>query len=105
MQEEKTTRRAKKTLTKEAGGVSVSSSPKRNHPTEAMRNETMTQHHFSARDFSRKVRNALTKRGLTITTATWLPGPNCDFTNGEMGYLLSDGRLLRWADVNKVAAV
>ena len=63
----------------------------------------MTQHHFSARDFSRKVRNALTKAGLTVQTSFWIPGPNCDFANGETAYLLSDGRLLRWSDVVRIA--
>ena len=62
------------------------------------------KHHFSAADFSRKTRNALTKKGLTIVSSTWLPGPGCDFANGFTGYMLSDGRLVDWCTVMKIAA-
>jgi len=64
----------------------------------------MTTHHFSARDFSRKTRNALTKKGLTIVSSTWIPAAGGDFANGETAYLISDGRLHRGLEVNALVA-
>lgn len=62
------------------------------------------KHHSCAADFSRKVRNALTKKGLTVVTMHWIPGPGCDFANGYTGYMLSDGRIYSWLQVNALVA-
>ena len=58
-------------------------------------------HHFSA-DFSRKTLNALTKKGLAIISATWIPAPGGDYLNGEMAYQIA-GCLYRRSEVIALA--
>lgn len=62
----------------------------------------------ASKDFSRTQRAALTKRGIDITTSTWLPAAaGGDFTRGERGYMLDDngtGRIRTYAQVVAIAA-
>lgn len=52
---------------------------------------TAPAHHFIARDFSAKVRRALSNRGITIRGATTIPGSgDMPFANGMRGYCLDN---------------
>lgn len=40
-------------------------------------------HHFSGNDFSSKTLKALTKRGIRIVGATYIPGPDGSFISAD----------------------
>jgi len=66
----------------------------------------MNKHHeISAASFSAKTLKALAKKGLFLASSTFIPGPDGSFANGESAFLLSDGRLLTWIQVYKMAGV
>lgn len=60
-----------------------------------------------SRDFSRDIIKALAAKGATITGATWLPGTDGSYANGERGYTL-DARgthvVRTYAEVRTMAA-
>lgn len=61
----------------------------------------------AAKDFSKQIRTALTRKGIAIVGSTWLPGPGGDFTNGERGYTLDDNgtqRIRTYLEVKALAA-
>lgn len=49
----------------------------------------LKQTHFSARDFSVKTRNGLSRKGIEIIGIRYLPGEGGDYLNGFRGYELS----------------
>lgn len=42
------------------------------------------------KDFAKEVVKALKKRGITIVGATWVPGKDGSYANGETAYRLND---------------
>ena len=66
----------------------------------------MNKHHeISAASFSAKTLKALAKKGLFLASSTFIPGPDGSFANGESAFLVSDGRLLTWIQIYKLAGV
>lgn len=58
------------------------------------------------RDFSSKTRNTLARKGITVLTATFIPGSDGSFANGERAYNVSDngcGRVWTFAQVMEAA--
>lgn len=43
-----------------------------------------------SKDFSAPTRVMLRKKGITIIGATWLPGQDGSYANGETGYILDN---------------
>lgn len=43
-----------------------------------------------SKDFSAPTRTMLRKKGIAIIGATWLPGENGSYANGETGYILNN---------------
>ena len=65
----------------------------------------MTNHHpICGSHFSAKTLRSLAKKGLFLASATWVPGLDGTYANGETAYLLSDGRMLSFLQVLKEAA-
>lgn len=63
---------------------------------------------FVARDFSRKTLSALRKQGITIVGATFVPGTDGSYANGERAYQLDDNgtsRLRTFLEVLAIAGV
>lgn len=72
--------------------------------------KTNAAHHFTGADFSRKVRNALSSKGITIIGATVIPSPDLSlpWASGERGYQLDDNgthRVRSYAAVIALAGV
>lgn len=58
------------------------------------------------KDFSPKTLKALAKKGIRVIGATWLPGQDGSFANGETGYNLDDNgthRVRRFREVLELA--
>lgn len=58
------------------------------------------------RDFSLKTRNALARKGITILSATFIPGVDGSFANGERAYNISDngcGRVWKFSQIMEAA--
>lgn len=64
-----------------------------------------TQMHFTARDFSRKTLGALRKQGISIVGATFVPGADGSFANGERAYQLDDNGTSRLRTFGEVLAL
>lgn len=65
----------------------------------------MTTHHpIAGSKFSAKTLRALAKKNIFVASATWIPGTDGSFANGETAFLLSDGRLMTFLQVLKQAA-
>lgn len=46
--------------------------------------------HFSSKDFSRKTLSGLRKQGIAVIGATFVPGADGTFANGERAYQLDN---------------
>lgn len=50
----------------------------------------MSKHHeIAGSHFSKKTLKALSKRGITVISATYVPGADGSYANGETAYMLS----------------
>ena len=65
----------------------------------------MTQTMTATRDFSKATIKALRAQGIAIAFATWIPGTDGTYANGERAYMLSNGCLRTHAEVIALAAV
>lgn len=64
----------------------------------------MTNHHpICGSHFSAKTLRSLTKKGLFLVSATYVPGEDGTYANGETAYALSNGKLVSFLDVLKLA--
>lgn len=52
--------------------------------------EMSNHHEIPASHFSKKTLKALTRKGIAIVSATYVPGTDGSYTNGETGYILDD---------------
>jgi len=64
----------------------------------------MNAHHFIASSaFSKSTLRKLAKAGIFIVSATWIPGTDGSYANGESAYILSNGQMKSFLDVLKLA--
>jgi len=67
-------------------------------------NETMNAHHsIAASAFSKSTLRKLAKAGLFIVSATFIPGADGSYANGESAYVLSNGQIKSYLEVLKLA--
>jgi len=65
----------------------------------------MTSHHpIAGSKFSNATLRRLAKKQIFLVSSTWIPGADGSFANGETAFLVSDGRLLTFMQVLKLAA-
>lgn len=67
----------------------------------------MSKHHeIAGSHFSKKTLKALSKRGITVVSATYVPGTDGSYANGESAYMLDDngtGRMRSFLQVLEMA--
>jgi hypothetical protein len=67
-------------------------------------NDTMNAHHpIAASAFSKSTLRNLAKAGLFIVSATFIPGSDGSYANGESAYVLSNGQMKSYLEVLKLA--
>lgn len=67
-------------------------------------NACMTNHHpIAGSKFSSATLCRLAKKKVFIVTATWIPGADGSFANGESAFLLSDGTTRTFLEVLAIA--
>lgn len=64
----------------------------------------MTHHSIASANFSKKTLRALSGKNLFIVSSTWITGDDGTYMTGETAYLLSNGKLMTFLDVLKLAA-
>jgi hypothetical protein len=72
-------------------------------------NTNNTHHTIPASHFNKKTLRALTKKGIAIINAQWMPGRDGSYisADAQTGYMLDDngtGRLVTYLEVLKLAA-
>lgn len=64
----------------------------------------MNAHHtIAASAFSKSTLSKLAKAGIFIVSATFIPGADGSYANGESAYILSNGEMKSYLDVLKIA--
>lgn len=65
----------------------------------------MTSHHPIAKGaFKAKTLRALANKNIFLASASWIPGADGSFANGETVYLLSNGKMVSFLEVLKLAS-
>ena len=73
--------------------------------TRGVMSPCMSHHPIAARDFRRATLAALAKKGITIVSATTVPGVDGSFANGDRGYGLDDNGTFRLVLFLQVLAI
>jgi hypothetical protein len=64
----------------------------------------MNAHHdIASSAFSKSTLRKLAKAGIFIVSATWIPGTDGSYANGESAYLLSNGQMKSFLQVLALA--
>lgn len=64
----------------------------------------MNSHHRISRlSFNAKTLRGLEKKNLFLAGSTYLPDSSGSFLNGQVGFLLSDGKIKTYLEVLKLA--